>query len=181
MTEIIRLTKDYEALVDDADYEAVMAAGPWHAVVSRRTVYAGRKIRRSDGAQTGQGLHQFLTGWPLVDHRDGDGLNNQRSNLRAATHAQNAANMRPHNRNKSGYKGVYSPRRGDRWRAGIWAEGRSRLLGYFDTAKDAALAYDAAAFVVWGEYAWLNFPDELTAERINTARERLNTANPAAA
>lgn len=97
-------------------------------------------------------MHTFLTGWDFVDHRNGDGLDNRRANLRPATAAQNAANQQLSIANTTGYKGVSLYRNG-RFRASI----QRRHLGYFDTAADAARAYDAAALDLFGDFAHLNF------------------------
>jgi len=103
-------------------------------------------------------MHNFITGWPYVDHRNGNGLDNRRQNLRQATHAQNLANQKLSSRNVSGYKGVSRNRNLDRWTATISPAGRSVYLGSFDTPQDAARAYDAAAVEHYAEFARLNFP-----------------------
>lgn len=87
----------------------------------------------------------------LVDHKNGNGLDNRRANLRPATFAQNAQNKKRPRNNKSGAKGV-SPDRG-RWRAQIRdAEGKSRYLGTFDTVKEAAAVYKKASEEMHGEF-----------------------------
>ena len=147
------------ALVDAADYDRVMnAAGTWYATPNRHTIYAGRKVRRPDGRQTTQLLHRFLTGdaWRQVDHINGDGLDNRRSNLRLATHAQNMRNRREQTNNSSGFRGV--SRHNRRWRASISVGNKDRHLGYYDDPIEAARAYDAAALELSGEFARLNFP-----------------------
>lgn len=158
MTRAINISRGLTALVDDADYDAVVSAGPWCAQPHHQTTYALRKVRLPDGRRITQKLHGFLTGWPMVDHRSGDGLDNQRSNLRPATPAQNAANQPLYRNNTSGYKGVTWREDLRRWRAKIKAGGRQIHLGYFDRADDAARAYDAAAFELFGEFARPNFP-----------------------
>lgn len=147
------------ALVDDEDYELVMASGPWSAHPSRRTTYAKRHTRRKTGTSwTVQQLHTFLTGWPMVDHADCDGLNNQRSNLRPATRRPNGGNRRKSPNCRSPYKGVSWSGGSRPWRAQIYAGGKSAHLGYFSTQEGAARAYDAAAIATWGEYARPNLP-----------------------
>jgi len=92
-----------------------------------------------------------------VDHINGDRLDNRSSNLRFATRQQNSGNRGANSRNKSGYKGVnlHDP---DRmvWKAQIMDNGKKRSIGYFATAAEAALAYNAEAVKVFGEFAFLN-------------------------
>ena len=159
---LIPLTRGYNAVVDAADAERVVAAGPWCAAPNGRTVYAHRRVVRSNGDVTTEGMHAFITGADRTDHINGDGLDNRRSNLRRATHGQNMANKGRYRNNTSGFKGV-SRRRSGRWFAQIQAQGTHRYLGQFDTAEDAARAYDAAAVEAFGEFARLNFPQEINA------------------
>lgn len=151
------------ALVDDADFEAVMAAGSWHADHNAHLIYAARNIRRPDGTPATQRLHTFILAAAFVDHRDGNGLNNQRSNLRPATPSQNQANSRRRRDNTSGYRGVSLNKRVGRWVAQITVKGKSRGLGYFATPEEAAARYDVAAIEAWGEFARPNFPIGRTA------------------
>lgn len=147
----IELSRGMVALVDDDDYERVVAAGPWHAVPSGRTHYAQHAL----GGGKSLRMHLFITGLAYVDHRNGDGLDNQRSNLRAATHALNMGNQRRSKSNTSGFKGVT---RKKNWVAQIRVNGQQRHIGTYPTAEEAARAYDREAIAAWGEYARLNFP-----------------------
>jgi hypothetical protein len=153
----IPLSQGLVALVDADDFDRVMAF-KWSTREHRNTFYAQRNVRKPDGRSTTQQLHSFLTGWPLVDHIDGDGLNNRRSNLRPATHIQNLQNQRRRSNNTSGHKGVSWDAPRGKWLARIQVDGARRYLGIFDTAEAAALAYDAAAREYYGEFAALNFP-----------------------
>lgn len=145
------------ALVDLEDYEMVMRHR-WH-------VWEAERPGRPNGpyARTGHTfMHTLLTGWPQVDHDDGNGLNNRRSNLRPATVQQNKANHGTRSDSvASAYKGVYRVRKGTRrrWYARICSGANETNLGYFDSEEDAARAYDAAARRLFGEYAYLNFPE----------------------
>jgi hypothetical protein len=103
-------------------------------------------------------MHRLLAAWPLVDHEDGNGLNNQRANLRPATQSQNLANQRKRPGLTSQFKGVRWYGKLTPWRASISIGGRRVHLGSFITEEAAARAYDAAALAEWGEYARLNFP-----------------------
>lgn len=98
----------------------------------------------------------YMTGeWPVgvIDHRDGDALNNRWANLRLADKSLNAANMRTPKSNTSGRKGVTWLRREKKWLAQIKVNGRRRALGYFDDKDEAAAAYENAARASFGEFA----------------------------
>ena len=99
-----------------------------------------------------------LTRDDIVDHINQDPLDNRRQNLRLATRSQNAANLGPYANNTSGYKGVDFNR--GKWRARITQDGVRYFLGTFDTAEDAARAYDQKALELFGEFASLNFSEE---------------------
>lgn len=148
MTREIPLTKGFVALVDDADYERVNSF-KWRALI-RPTgmVYAhcwriGYMHRLVIGAKAGE----------LVDHRDGDGLRNVRANLRLCTPSQNSMNRRAFR----GFKGVV--KRGKTYEAKIGLKGKRVVLGNYASEIEAAIAYDAAARLHFGEFARLNFPD----------------------
>ena len=94
-----------------------------------------------------------------IDHINGDRADNRIVNLREADASENNYNSGRRAHNKSGYKGVIWYRTRSTWRAEIRANGQRRNLGYFDTPEKAALAYDAAARQMHGEFAHLNFPD----------------------
>jgi hypothetical protein len=152
------------ATVDDGDAELV-AGYAWHLWEDpdgsgRR--YAVAYVRGSGRAgQRTIKMHQLIMGRASIDHRDGDGLNNTRRNLRPTTDQLNQANSVSRT-GTSQYKGVYWKRwnsgsRG-KWRAAITVEGRNRHLGYFTDEAAAARAYDTAALAEWGDHARLNFP-----------------------
>ena len=96
----------------------------------------------------------------LVDHRNGDSTDNRRSNLRLATLSENNRNMGLSSRNTSGFKGVSYYASRNKYRAYIKLNGNRKHLGYFETAEDAAEAYDEAARKLHGEFACVNFPRE---------------------
>lgn len=153
---------DLVALVDDEDYDRVSRYN-WSLTKSKtnKTVYACRYIYIGNSKSKPQSLHRFVMNAQddrLIDHRNGNGLDCRKDNLRFATQAQNLRNAgkRPHN--KSGYKGVHWSERHQKWVAQIRdSNGKKTFLGHFDQVEAAARAYDAAAIRFHGEFAHTNF------------------------
>lgn len=153
------------ALVDESDYD-FLSQFTWTLIEWRGKQYAKRKQRLSDDPYPEYGtisMHSMiLQGAVEVDHIDGNGLNNQRSNLREVTHAQNIQGQKVQRRSKSGYRGVtYFPNAGPHkrkkpWRARIKVNGHDRTIGYYSTPEEAARAWNVAAYLAWGDYARLN-------------------------
>ena len=154
-------------LVDDEDLDDVALHRWTYFQPGRtRTAYARRRFRVGD-RQVGETLHTFLTGWSLVDHINGDGLDNRRANLRPATSSENSRNSRKpvtyHGRPcSSQFKGVcwMSYKESGYWRAFIKVNYKQISLGIHKDEVLAAQAYDNAARHHFGEYAKLNFPEE---------------------
>jgi hypothetical protein len=161
MSEVreIPLSRGLVALVDDVDYERVLAVGKWYANPSGVTYYARKNFWRA-GRCFSIRMHTLITGWSYVDHRNGNGLDNRRSNLRQASDRQNAQNRGRRSDNTSGFKGVSWDDQQQAWSASICVDSVQRRLGRFSSREEAALAYDAAAIQHFGEFARLNFPKE---------------------
>lgn len=152
----IKLTQGFFAIVDDEDFERV-AEHKWYTVRGKYTNYAQRKIPLGNRKQKNQYLHSFiLPTTSKVDHKDHNGLNCQKENLRSATHAQNNMNRRK-GEGSSLFKGVYWDKATCKWMAKIQIEGRTKFLGRFSEEKKAAAAYDKHALEVFGEFSALNF------------------------
>lgn len=157
----VPLTRGYVALVDDDDYERVMQFR-WQAKPCARTVYATRTIWLSRDKSTSVTMHRFILGISDaatgVDHRNHDGLDNTRTNLRIASKYDNARNQRKRAESTAPYKGIIWERRKKLWRARIVVNSKRVGLGRFKDPIDAARAYDSAAWTHYGEFAALNFP-----------------------
>ena len=170
MTRQIPLTQGKVARVSDHRFEW-LNRWKWCARFQRGIWYAVRNEGKFPFRKTIL-MHRAIMGVTdrkiQVDHRDGDGLNNQDDNLRVATNAENSRNRGKQKNNTSGFKGV-SPY-GKKHRAYIRVDGKTIYLGSFSTAEEAARAYDAVAKKYHGPFASLNFPLEL--EGSNTVRLR---------
>ncbi len=149
-------------MVDDADY-AVLAEYRWRLDRAPRTNYAMRGIRR--GTKNGKlgryfrvQMHRVILGLSakdkrLSDHRNGNGLDNRRANLRICTKTENVRNARLSLANTSGYKGVFQNKNPNRWYAHIRVNTKLIHLGGYDTARKAYAAYKDAAKRLHGELA----------------------------
>lgn len=169
----IELTQGETTSVSDVD--ADLAAFSWSVKKGRgATRYAHRGCRRPDGKWTTERLHQVIArrmgiaGEP--DHKDRNGLNNHRENLRPANDSQNQGNVGIQTNNTSGFKGVSFRRDRAKWIAYIRVDRKRIHLGYFDDPIEAALAYDVAALKHFGEFAALNFPAPVTETQMESMK-----------
>ena len=155
----IHLTRGKIVYIDDADMPLILgrnwnvfrggAGGSFYARTWIHDLTSGRRRQVQ--------MHRLLlAGISRVDHKDGDGLNNRRSNLRPATSAQNQANQRSMRGSSSRFKGVHWDTTKGKWRARIQVDGQDRHLGIFVSEVEAAKAYNQAAAAAWGEFARLN-------------------------
>lgn len=154
----IPLTKGKVAIVDDEDFDRV-SAFKWQACESEKGGwYACRTAYNTITNRPMVYLHRFILGSPKshVDHRNRNGLDNRRKNLRIASRSQNQANVTLRRDNTLGYKGVVLRRGG--WGAQIRHQGSRQWLGVHPTKETAARAYDTKALELFGEFACLNFP-----------------------
>lgn len=151
----VPLTKGYEAVIDASDL-GIVGRFAWSTLPKAHTIYAQRKATGINGERRTVRLHRAILNaqdGELVDHVDGNGLNNRRSNLRICNSAQSAQNRGRKVTNKSGYKGVYWFAKSQKWRAIIGANGKKHHLGCFGCKTAAAVAYVAAAKRLHGEFA----------------------------
>jgi hypothetical protein len=158
----IPLTQGQIALIDDEDWELI-SQYRWHAGWLGGAFYAKSNVNytATDGRRRQKTLmmHRLIMGGGdgslQVDHRNGDTLDNRRSNLRWATRSQQRQNSVTPRSSSVRFKGVTS-RPDGKWRARITVSGKVRHLGLFDTKQDAALAYNQKASELFGEFARLN-------------------------
>jgi AP2 domain len=147
----IKLNKGYVALVDDEDYERLSKLN-WRVSIHKRKrrVYAVATVK----------LHRLAldvgNADPDVDHKNGDGLDCQKANLRLCTDGQNSANVGPNRNSRSGFKGVYFHKASGKWASCITRGGR-RTMRYFDNPLRAAVEYDVMSRALDGEFARPNF------------------------
>lgn len=160
----IKLTRGLYAKVDPEDYPR-LAKYKWYATSDKNRggkVYAERSVWYRNKKKRNILMHREILFYSrvknklLVDHINGDGLDNRKVNLRTATAQQNSWNSRGYGKSK--YKGIWQVRETGKWCARIKVNGKVRNLGRFGDEVEAAKAYDRAARKEHGGFAKLNFP-----------------------
>lgn len=147
--------KEYECMIDDCD--ADLLDWRWYLKKDDCATY----VRGVDPkTKKLRGIHRIIMERMLareldrkedIDHRDRNGLNNTRANLRLATRSQNNANTKLRKQNKVGFKGVFKARK--KFAAQIGVSGVQIHLGTFDTPELAHAAYLEAAKKYYGDFA----------------------------
>lgn len=162
MSAVLHLVSGEPVLIDEEFYDSLSQFSWWAHRSGRSLVYARRFRRTGEAGRKSISIHRVVLGvleTPeiLVDHINGNTLDNRRANLRPATPAQNQANRTGPTRALSGFRGVSQT--GSRWSARFKTSRKITHLGTFDTAVEAAIARDRAAFEALGQFATLNFPE----------------------
>jgi hypothetical protein len=149
-------------ILDQEDYYR-LGHLKWCITANKYTFYAVRFAKTGHRKIKPVKLHREIMGAPagrLVDHKNGNGLDNRRDNLRLATYSQNACNRRrDKSKTSSRFVGVSFKKRDNNWAARINYKGKTISLGRFGSELDAAKAYDLAAVKYHGEFARLNFSE----------------------
>lgn len=152
--KLIKLTQGFFTKVSDEDYD-FLSQWKWH--------YNSRYAERTENNKHVR-MHRFLLNakdGDIIDHINGNALDNRRSNLRPATVSQNGMNMRKHN-GKSVYKGV--SKHGKFWRTQIWSDNKRVFSALTKNERWAGMIYDLNAPALFGEFARLNFPNAFGSE-----------------
>jgi hypothetical protein len=167
-SEILDTTKEYRiylhgkhghgkyALVDALDFNDLNR----HKWFSDKHGYASRGVS-IDGRPQRILMHRIIMNTPeglVTDHINGNRLDNRRGNLRIATQAENTYNKKPIG--DVAYKGVCWDKMRQKWQVRVSIDGVVKFQEYVDDAKYAARVYDYYARKLFGEYAYLNFPDD---------------------
>lgn len=148
----------YTILFDDCDFD-LLSCHQWRIAIEKRTSY-NIAYAMTTIENTTIRMHNLIL--PLenselvIDHKDCNGLNNQRSNLQRITQAQNTQKKRIGNSNTSGYKGVSYDKKRAKYYAYIQVNGKSMNLGRYEEVEQAAKAYNRAVHQYFGEFANLN-------------------------
>lgn len=156
--EQIPLNKGYSALVDDEDADMVLQYN-WGVSKQKNTYYA--RAHKGVGFYKYTKIHMHWLILPpkdgfVRDHIDGNGLNNQRYNLRYCTNTENIWNSGISKNNTSGFRGVCWYKQKNRWIVRIWCKKKKMYLGSFTDKIEAAKAYNEKAIELFGEFARLN-------------------------
>lgn len=153
----IQLTQGKVALVDDEDFEELIKY-KWYAskVKTTNKFYVRRNIKIEGGKQKTVRIHSVIINTPkglYIDHIDGDGLNNQKSNLRVCSNAENARNRGANLNNTSGYKGVTWHKRMKKWVVQITVDYERKVYRSFSSKEEAYLAYCDACVTLHREFS----------------------------
>jgi hypothetical protein len=155
----IPLTKGYVALVDNDDYDRLIAMGKWYynkGYAERKRSYTvnGKRV------YVLMSMHRIIANTPKgmsTDHIDGNPLNNQKLNLRICSHGENMQNCKVVRKNNtSGFRGVKWHSIGKKWDVSIHLKGEKIYLGLYADKIEAAKVYNKAAIKYYGEFARLN-------------------------
>lgn len=155
--KIIPLTRGASTIVDAENFDELIKY-KWHLSTEGyavRRISTGKKSPRQTNVPMHRQIMSAITG-QMIDHKNGDKLDNRKDNLRFCTRGENARNCRKWRKSStSGYKGVHLTKNSG-WAAKIYLDSKRIFLGYYKTQEEAALAYNKAAILYHGEFAKLN-------------------------
>ena len=149
----IELANGKGVVIVDDEWYPLLSQWKWHLTCKG---YAERSVRPGYGTM----MHRVVNMTPQglwTDHINGNKLDNRAANLRSCTNAENSQSRKRKSAAKSGYRGV--SKKNNRFQATITINYKSHYIGMFDTAEEAARAYDAKATELHRSFALLNFPE----------------------
>jgi len=164
----IPLSQGKFALVDDEDFEQ-LNKHKWFATKNHSGIwYARRNTNRTIGKRKIILMHRKIMNCSSdmkIDHANHDGLDNRRCNIRICTNSQNRKNSGLQKNNSSGLIGVSWHKRCKKWMARIQKDKRDIHIGYFNNKVEAGHMVDQFSICLFGEFAVLNFPDDVKVEK----------------
>jgi hypothetical protein len=153
----VQIGRGLQLLIDAIDYDLVTSGPLWQAH-DVGLIYASRKITIRPKTRVRQYAHRLVTDAPdelFIDHKNGDGLDCTRENLRVVGYSKNAQNTHRGRSNPWGFRGV--EKICNRYRARICKDGKKYSRNGFSTPEEAARAYDEMALEFYGPFAFTNF------------------------
>jgi hypothetical protein len=157
LVKVLYTKKREPVLIDDDVYEKI-CLDSWFITKNRngRTGYAAKSIWTTGGNKRVY-LHRLIAeadDGSVVDHINGNTLDNRRENLRVVDASINEQNKKPYG--ESDLKGVHFNKYAGKWQSKITKDGKQRHLGYFESKEDAARMYNFWALDLYGENAYIN-------------------------
>lgn len=175
----IALTPDHNAIIDDEDYDLISKYewSLWTSGRAKNMFYARCTTERGQSIS----MHRIILGVSVnvaIDHINHNGLDNRRANLRITNQQKNSWNSKPHNDGVTRYKGIFNQGRNNgKWYSKVTYRGQRYYLGSFNSQEEAALAYDNKVLELFGEFAYLNFPERIHPEITDIADDILKHTN----
>jgi hypothetical protein len=170
----IPLNKGYYTILDADDYDRIIKSH-WWVQVKGDTFYA-EAVSKINGKWKHVKMHREILGLVrgdgnMVDHKNRNGLDNRKSNMRLSTKSSNGYNCKMKSHNTSGYRGVHWSKAASKWQTRIGVNGSPKYLGCYVDIIEAASEYDKASIKFWGKDAILNFPEKREEYEKNTVCE----------
>jgi hypothetical protein len=169
---IVSKTHGHCTVYFDEQDEELIALRWWYVTKRHKTLYAAAHSKTMQGKKIIIYMHKLLVPYAMIDHHNGNSLDNRQENLRPSTRQENGRNRGKHKDTTSSYKGVCWNKHDKRWRAQITLEGENIYLGGYKDEQEAALVYDAAARKHYGAYANTNFRETPDEQEITTQTGR---------
>jgi hypothetical protein len=156
MDSIIIKIHDFDVLISKCDYERISVL-KWRPHYGSKRQYFVHSIAKPRQELM---LHRFImnaTKGTVIDHINGNTLDNRRENLRVCSHSENMKNSKKRSNGKCPYKGVYFNKHVNKWNPQIKVDGKRISLGYYLSAEEARNAYNEASRKYHGEFGRISY------------------------